>query len=81
MDYEAYRKAYFVDPAPKARYEFGEPFGFTLFFQEYEEAVAFYSAVFGPPAYVEGDSTRGWKLGAIWLTLLRASQDNPTGAE
>jgi hypothetical protein len=33
--------------------------------------VGFYSQVFGPPAYVEGAGTRGWRLGNTWLTLLQ----------
>lgn len=63
MDYEIYRQNYFVDPPPKPRLNFAGIYGFSLFFEAYEEALDYYSRVFGPPAYKEGDFTRGWKLG------------------
>ena len=69
MNYQEYRHAFFVDPQPKPRFEFSGAFGITLFYQEYEEAVAYYTQVLGPPAYVEGASTRGWPIGDGWLTL------------
>ena len=81
MDYEAYRRDYFVEPEPPAKYGYGEPFGFALFFEAYEKAVAFYGAVFGPPAYVEGEFTRGWRLGGTWLTLLKSAKGDPSNAE
>jgi len=59
MNYEEYRKAYFTDPMPEARFGFNGSFGVTLYFEDYEAAVAFYSRVLGPPAYVEGKGTRG----------------------
>lgn len=71
MNYAAYRQAYFVEPTPMARFDYVGIQGVTLFFTEYERAVEFYTAVLGPPAYVEGDDTRGWQLGSSWLTLLR----------
>lgn len=81
MDYRAYREAFFTDPAPGQRRDFEGAFGFTMFFDDYEEAVAFYSQVLSSPTYVEGENTRGWKLGDIWLTLLRAVEGNPRNAE
>ncbi len=81
MDYEAYRKAFFTDPAPVSKHSFADVFGIALFFEEYEEAIAYYSSVLGQPGYVEGENTRGWKLGDIWLTLLRAAGGNPRNAE
>ena len=81
MDYAAYREAYFVEPTPKPRFSFSGLFGFPLFLDPYEEAVAFYSLVLGPPVYVEGDSTRGWRIGGSWLTLFPARQGNPKNAE
>ena len=73
MDYAAYRTAYFVDPPPDPRFDFTAPFGLTLFYQNFEAAVDFYTHVLGPPAYAEGKSTRGWPLGSGWLTLLRGA--------
>jgi hypothetical protein len=81
MDYAAYREAYFVDPPPKAKFAFSGIFGIALFFEAYEEAVAFYGRVFGPPAYVEGDNTHGWLVGDSWLTLFPARTGNPSNAE
>ncbi len=71
MDEQAYRDAYFVDPAPAARFQFSGAFGVTLFFEAFTAATAYYTAVLGPPAYVEDDDTRGWRIGDGWLTLLK----------
>ncbi|MFN2194754.1 MAG: VOC family protein [Anaerolineales bacterium] len=81
MDYETYRQKFFVSPPPKAQFEMSGLYGTTLFYQDYEPALAFYRQVFGPPAYVEGDSTHGWQIGDTWLTLLRGRQGNPVNVE
>jgi hypothetical protein len=81
MDYEAYREEFFVEPAPAERYEMVGLLGATLFIQDYDLAVEFYQRVLGPPAYVEGEGTRGWRLGKSWLTLLRGPQGNPRNVE
>ena len=81
MDFDAYRKAYFVYPAPEPRYQFQSSFGATLYFQDYQAAIAFYTKVLGPPGYVEGAGTRGWPIGNGWLTLLQGSQGNPQNVE
>lgn len=81
MDFDAYRKAYFVYPAPEQRYQFQSSFGATLYFEDYQAAIAFYAKVLGPPGYVEGASTRGWPVGNGWLTLLQGRQGNPQNVE
>jgi hypothetical protein len=81
MDYAAYRKAHFVDPAPKPRFAYSGVFDIALYFERYDKALAFYSRVLGSPAYVEGDNTRGWRIGGSWLTLFPAKQGNPSNAE
>lgn len=81
MDYETYRKKYFTTPLPEARFAFIGLHGLTLFFAEYETAVAYYQQVLGPPTYVEGASTRGWRLGNTWLTLLRGKSGSPQNVE
>lgn len=81
MDFETYRQKYFVSPSPQARYEMSGLYVTTLYFQDYEPALSYYQRVFGPPAYVEGDSTHGWRIGDTWLTLLRGSQGNPVNLE
>jgi hypothetical protein len=81
MDFDDYRAAYFVDPAPPPRFQFGGLGGVSLYIEAYDEAVAFYSAVLGPPAYVEGRGTRGWPIGADWLTLFKAVQGTPANMD
>ncbi len=81
MDYDTYEKKNFVNPQPEPRFKYTGIFGTTLFFQDYEAAVAFYEQVLGPAGYQEGSSTRGWKIGAGWLTLLRGKNGNPQNIE
>jgi hypothetical protein len=81
MDYEAYQRSYFVKPAPAPRFRFTSACGITLYYESYREAVAFYTQVLGPPAYVEGEDTRGWPLADGWLTLLQGRQGNPQNVE
>ena len=77
MDFKTYKEKYFTEPAPLPRFEFKGILGVSLFFQPYEEAVKYYEQVLGPPAYSEGESTRGWRLGNTWLTLMRAEKGTP----
>lgn len=81
MDYEAYRDKFFTRPAPGQRYKFKGLHGTTLFFEDYEAAVTYYTRVLGEPAYVEGTGTRGWQLGNTWLTLLKGKVGNPQNIE
>ncbi len=81
MDYKEYRRAYFADPMPEPRYGFSGSFGVTLFFEDFDSAVDYYGRVLGPPAYVEGEGTRGWQIGSGWLTLLRGKSGNPRNVE
>lgn len=81
MDYDAYRRAYFVKPAPTPRYRFAGNFAVTLYYADYAAAVDYYTAVLGPPAYVEGSATHGWPIGNGWLTLLQGKDGNPRNVE
>lgn len=81
VDFDLYRKAFFVQPAPQQRFEFKSSFGTTVYFEDFEEAIAFYENVLGPPTYVEGDGTRGWPVGNGWLTMLKGEQGNPKNVE
>jgi uncharacterized glyoxalase superfamily protein PhnB len=81
MDFESYKKAYFLDPEPKPRFDFLGLHGIALFFENYESAVAYYTQVLGPPGYVEGGSTKGWKIGNTWLTLFPSKSDSPQNTE
>lgn len=81
MDFETYRTAYFVTPAPEARFRFAGRFGITLYFEAYAAAVDYYRQILGPPAYVEGEWTRGWRVGDGWLTLLKGQSGGPRNVE
>jgi len=81
MDYESYRKAYFVEPTPKSNFDFIGLHGVALFINDYEAAVAYYSKVLGSPAYVEGKFTNGWRIGDIWLTLFPSKAGSPKNTE
>jgi hypothetical protein len=81
MDYETYRKQNFIDPQPESRFDFSGLFGATLYYQEYAAALDFYRAALGPPNYIEGEHTHGWKVGQTWLTLFPAKKGNPTNVE
>jgi uncharacterized glyoxalase superfamily protein PhnB len=41
----------------------------------------FFRQVFGPPAYIEGQYTHGWKIGDSWLTVFPAQEGNPKNLE
>jgi hypothetical protein len=81
MDYDTYQQEYFVDPPPKPRFDFSGAFSATLFYEDYQAAVAYYERALGPPAYVEGKGTRGWRIGEGWLTLLWGKSGNPQNVE
>jgi hypothetical protein len=81
MEYDAYRKQFFTQPAPVQRFSFVGLHGLTLYFADYTAAVAYYQRVLGPPAYVEGDGTRGWRVGDTWLTLLKGTAGSPQNVE
>jgi hypothetical protein len=81
MDEETYRKAYFVEPPPAPRFHFCGQHGAALFFEDYQAAVAYYQKVLGPPGYVEGKGTKGWRIGNTWLTLLQGKSGNPENVE
>jgi hypothetical protein len=81
MDFDSYLQAYFADRPPQPRFRFRGSLGATLSYEDFEEAVAFYGSVLGPLSYVEGDGTRGWPVGAGWLTILKGNQGNPRNVE
>ena len=81
MNYEEYRSSFFVDPEPEPRFGFSGAFGSVMYYEDYEAAVQYYTDALGPPAYVEGKSTRGWPIGNGWLTLLRGQNGSPKNAE
>lgn len=80
MDEATYRESFFVDPPPPQRFDFLGIRGADLYFTTYEAAVEFYTAVLGPPMYVEGAGTRGWKVGNSELTLLKGGTGAPLNA-
>ena len=81
MDFETYRKQFFANPQPEPRFDFAGLHGLTLYFADYGTVVNYYQRVLGPPAYVEGENTRGWKIGNTWLTLLQGTSGVPQNVE
>jgi catechol 2,3-dioxygenase-like lactoylglutathione lyase family enzyme len=59
----------------------------SLYMYDLDAAIAFYSAVFGPPESVDPEGLNyGWRMGSTWLTLLPSSignapESNVTNAE
>lgn len=81
MDYESYRKKYYADPQPESQFNFSGVYGTALYYQDYQKALDFYTQVLGPPNYVEGENTHGWKIGNSWLTLFPSKEGNPKNVE
>ena len=81
MDFEEYRKAFYSDPPPEPRYQISGISGVALFIEDFDAAVEYYQQVLGPAAYVEGKSTRGWRVGSDWLTLLQGKAGAPQNME
>jgi len=81
MDYNEYRDKYFSNPAPEPRFRFKGILGATLYYPDYQAALAFFNQVFGPPAYVEGEFTHGWQIGPTWLTVFPAKEGGPANQE
>ena len=66
---------------PVQPFPFTDSFGVTLYFEDFDAAVAHHAELLGPPGYVEGEGTRGWAIGSGWLTLLRGRAGNPRNLE
>lgn len=81
MDFETYKKEFYTDPPPKPRFKFGGAFGISLFYKNYSAVIAYYEKVLGPPNYVEGAGTRGWRIGDGWLTLFQGKSGYPQNIE
>ena len=81
MNYEEYRQNHFTDPQPPQKFGFVGIRNAVLFFEDYQAAVEYYTQIFGPPGYVEGENTRGWQVGDTWLTLFPAKDGGPKNVE
>jgi uncharacterized glyoxalase superfamily protein PhnB len=59
----------------------------SLYVKDFKAAISFYSKVFGPPEYKEGDEEiYGWRMGSTWLTVFQANagtskDSNPRNTE
>ena len=81
MDEAADRRAHFAHPAPPPRFGIVGVSYVALFVENYAAALGFWERVLGPPGYVEGERTHGWRLGRTWLTLFPAEEGGPRNAE
>lgn len=81
MDYEAYRKSFFAEPQPKPRFAFVGARGVSISVVEHDAALAYYTEVFGPPAYIEGEGIHGWLLADTWFTLFQGESGGPTNSD
>lgn len=53
-----------------------------LYVERFDEAVAFYSRVFGEPGYTEADGELyGWRMGATWLTVFHGTSGPANGGD
>ncbi len=58
----------------------------SFYFKDFDKAIAFYTAIFGPPQY-DDPRIKGWKIGDTWLTFFPAEDmggdphGNPRNAE
>lgn len=59
----------------------------SLYIGNFEEAISFYSQVFGPPESIDAKKrTCGWKMGSTWLTVFAGNSgtqpaSNPRNTE
>lgn len=81
MDFDEYRRAYYADPEPEARFAFASTGGAVIFIEDYTAAIAYYRSVLGEPAYVEGEHTHGWRIGDSWLTIFPSRSGGPVNTE
>jgi hypothetical protein len=81
MDFQTYKEKYFVKPQPKPRFDFIGLNGVALFFKDYVKALEYYTVVLGPPNYIQGEFTHGWRLGNNWLTLFPSKTGCPKNIE
>lgn len=53
---------------------------FSLYYEDFKDAIAFYEDVFGPPENVDEDgSIYGWRMGSTWLTLFPSKGGTKAG--
>lgn len=81
MDFEEYKRRYYADPPPEPRFAFGGIAGVAIYIEDYPAAIRFYTRVLGPPAYIEGDNTHGWRIGDAWLTVFPAKTGAPANVD
>jgi hypothetical protein len=81
LDFNEYRSKYFTDPAPEQRFSFQGIRGAAVCYQDYQASLDYFTQVFGPPGYEEGEFTHGWQLGDTWLTVFPAKDGSPSNVE
>jgi uncharacterized glyoxalase superfamily protein PhnB len=54
---------------------------FSLYYEDFQEAIAFYEKVFGPPENADEEgSIFGWRMGSTWLTLFPSKGGTKAGS-
>jgi len=53
----------------------------SLYYEDFQDAIAFYTDVFGPPENVdEKGAIYGWRMGSTWLTLFPSKGGTQKGS-
>ena len=81
MNFAEYKKKFYADPQPESRFAFRGIQGASIHYQDYSAALDFLRRVYGPPSYIEGEFTHGWKLGDTWLSIFPSEDGNATNME
>jgi len=81
MDLAEYKEKFFTDPQPESRYDYRGILGASIHYKDRAAALEFLQRVFGPPAYVEGKDTHGWKLGESWLSVFPSDVGTATNMD
>jgi hypothetical protein len=81
LDVAEYKKKFFTNPHPERRFAFRGIQGASIHYRDHSAALEFLQRVFGPPAYIEGEFTHGWKLGETWLSVFPSEVGNASNME
>ena len=80
MNYEEYKNNFIRNPEEQ-EFAYQSMNSVALFYEDFHEAINYYTAVLGTPNYQEGEFTFGWRIGSGWLTILKGRKGNPHNVE